>query len=193
MNVDSTYTFTNIERTKNRMIVAEATLVTLDTRVTALETSSSSLQAQINVLDGRLDVAEPKITTLEGKVATLEAAVNTGALYSSTWDASEVDLSGVALTWTDLNLSALVPTGTILVYLRIVILDDVIGSWVQFANKDHQGDAATLPRISTQAVAVTNEAIIIVPCNAARLISWRSDIINTAWTSVLVKILGWWK
>lgn len=92
-------------------------------------------------------------------------------------------------TWRDLDLSAIVPSGAVLVLLFVQVTDDAVNSWISFRAN---GNANTInaPSLRTQVANQINEAQIIVPLDAGRVIEYCGK--NLAFAAINVVVCGWW-
>jgi len=90
-------------------------------------------------------------------------------------------------TWQNLDLSAIVPADAAWILLRVQISDPNINEKLYF-RKDGNANAIVTPGIVVQAANIINEAEILVPCSAARIIEYKAGI---ALTVVNIAVLGW--
>lgn len=106
-------------------------------------------------------------------------------------DPAAVDITQATMTlnnaWQDLDLSAIVPADAAWVLLRVQIQDATPGLTLHF-RKDGNANAFAIPGIVVQVNGVSNEAEILVPCSAARVIEYRG---SAAIATVNIVVLGW--
>lgn len=92
--------------------------------------------------------------------------------------------------WYDLDLSSIVPVGTKAVNCICVIGDNLVNQIFTFRKKGNSNDIA----VATCRTQIANQNIdfnFVVACDTDRVIQYRAS--NTAWTTNLLTIIGWWK
>ena len=106
-------------------------------------------------------------------------------------DPAAIDITEATMTlnntWQNLDLSAIVPADAAWILLRVQITDTNPGRTLHFS-KDGNVNAITIPGIIVQVNGVSNEAEILVPCSAARIIEYRG---SAALATVNIVVLGW--
>lgn len=106
-------------------------------------------------------------------------------------DLAAFDVTEATMTlnnaWQNLDLSAIVPADASWVLLRVQISDPNVGDNLYF-RKDGNANAIATPGIVAQVADIINEAEILVPCSAARIIEYKG---NAAITIVNIAVLGW--
>jgi len=90
-------------------------------------------------------------------------------------------------TWQNLDLSAVVPADAAWILLRVQISDPTVSDNLYF-RKDGNANAIGTPGLVQQVANVINEAEILVPCSAARIIEYKA---NAVFTVINIVVLGW--
>ncbi len=103
-------------------------------------------------------------------------------------DFTQADLTEDA-TWRDLDLSSVVPAGAIAVHLSYTIEDDAVESRLSF-RKNGNVNEFNRSNIRTQVADILNDGDTVVSCDANRIIEYYAT--NTTWTSIAIKIRGWY-
>ena len=108
-------------------------------------------------------------------------------------DPSTYDFTQAALTtngvWNDLNLSSIIPKGTVLVLIRASVSDETVGLLLAF-RKNGQKNTINASQIRTQQVSMYNSSDMIVACDNQRIIEYAAT--NTTWTTIQIIVRGWW-
>ena len=108
-------------------------------------------------------------------------------------DPSTYDFTQAALTtngvWNDLDLSSIIPKGTVLVLIRASVSDETVGLLLAF-RKNGQANAINASQIRTQEVSILNSSDMIVACDNQRIIEYAAT--NTTWTTIQIIVRGWW-
>ncbi|MDO8303634.1 MAG: hypothetical protein Q7T18_10370 [Sedimentisphaerales bacterium] len=110
-------------------------------------------------------------------------------------DAGAIDVTGTTIsgwtndTWTEVNLSGVLPKGTKAVLLRVAVASATVGN--QIACRTHGYTGSYVPSITAQAANVLNRTEMIVPTNGLQSIDIkRIGTIDSANSNITV--LGWW-
>lgn len=92
-------------------------------------------------------------------------------------------------TWRDLDLSSLIPAGTKLVMVKIVIADVSVAN--QFImRKNGQSNQVDSESTYTQIANVTRSKTVLVVPDANRVIEYWAT--NDTWNVINIAIRGWW-
>lgn len=91
--------------------------------------------------------------------------------------------------WHDLDLSAILPAGTVAALIKVRITDDATDQYFQF-RKNGNSNIYHAPLIRTQAANVSIESELIVFPDSSRVVEYRAS--NTTFTSIFVLVSGWW-
>jgi hypothetical protein len=92
-------------------------------------------------------------------------------------------------TWRDLDLSAVVPAGAVLVLLACSLEDNASGSIMLWRKNGNTNNVARDGQ-RTQVQNAKIEDSVIVACDSNRVIEYYGT--NTAFTAINVTIIGWW-
>ena len=111
--------------------------------------------------------------------------VNRGDPAAADFDVGDLTTNGTAQ---DLDLSSIVPAGAKAVYIRLVLMDDAAGSYIQF-RKNGNSNWQSAPSIRTQVSGVTMDGQLIVPCDSSRVVEYRAT--NTTFTTINIIVSGW--
>jgi len=105
----------------------------------------------------------------------------------SAQDKTQADLT-LDTTWRDLDLSAIVPEGAVLIHLRLQITDDAATSVIAF-RKNGNAQVWNSSYLMTRIANVTNYGDLFVACDASRVIEYYggpSDFIG-----IWLTVRGW--
>lgn len=91
-------------------------------------------------------------------------------------------------TWTEMDLSGVVPESATAVLLAVSLADDAASSYIQFRKLGISNDK-NVWSLQTQVSGVNFYASSLVALDAARKIEYRTT--NTTWTSINIRIRGW--
>lgn len=91
--------------------------------------------------------------------------------------------------WHDLDLSSILPAGTVAALIKTQVKDDAAGSYFQF-RKNGNSNTIHTSTIRTQAVDVTIEREHIVFPDTSRVVEYRAS--NTTFTDINIVVCGWW-
>ena len=107
----------------------------------------------------------------------------------SAWDWTHATLTTDG-NWHDLDCSAIVPTGTKVIYFRMYLQDDVAGSYLFLRKKGNSGtyNAAGL---RVPAANADIEGNSWVSCNSSRMVQYMAS--NVAFTVVGLLVRAWHK
>lgn len=92
-------------------------------------------------------------------------------------------------TWRDLDLSAIVPAGATAVDLRIVVIDDAIGSRFQL-RKNGNVNVHNVLSTRTLVIDLAIDIVAIVSCDVGRKIEYRAS--NLTFSAINITVKGWW-
>lgn len=92
-------------------------------------------------------------------------------------------------TWQEMSLASIIPVGTKAVVMKLNILDDLVGSWIQFKTRNYP-DSINSSQALIQVANITVVEDITVAPNAQRLIQYRTN--NTPFTNIRLCVKGWW-
>jgi len=90
-------------------------------------------------------------------------------------------------TWTDMDLSSIVPTNTQAVILRIWSEGTLVGAWIKFRAKGGEMDQA---HINHHVLPVGSNSSFIVPCDENRKIQYYTRTPDD-FTSLTCRVVGW--
>lgn len=115
-----------------------------------------------------------------------------GHKYVSRGDPDEADFDETDFTvqnqWTDIDLSSIVPSGTVLVLLAVLVRSSTAGGQLQFRKNGNtnfiEGDGIICD-IANQPTCGT----LLIPCDADRKIEYFSSEVTWTWIDVTIK--GW--
>jgi hypothetical protein len=93
------------------------------------------------------------------------------------------------MSWRDLDLSAIVPTGAFAVLLKTQLEDDAADSVIQYRTNGYS-NIITASTVRTQVAGINAEKDSIVFMDANRVIEYRAT--NTTFTAINVVVIGWW-
>ncbi len=91
-------------------------------------------------------------------------------------------------TWRDLDLSSIVPAGAVAVVLRVMLYDDVAGSYLAFRKNGSTNEVAISP-VRTQVASVYNDGVLIVSCDDSRMVEYKGSAVT--FSSIDITVLGW--
>ena len=92
--------------------------------------------------------------------------------------------------WYDWDLSSIVPKGAKAILLSCRVLTPIDGGRpIEFRKKGNTNDYA-ITQVITQAANVLMTGTVTVPCNADRIIQYRTN--SVTYSIIDVVILGWW-
>jgi hypothetical protein len=103
------------------------------------------------------------------------------------WDFVETDLT-TDETWRDLDLSSIVPAGASFVFLGGYIVDDAVGSNLQFRKNGNSNDYHRVGS-TTQVVNIGIGIDCTVPCDTNRIIEYNGS--NLAFSDIKIVVKGW--
>jgi len=106
---------------------------------------------------------------------------------TAAWDFELGDLTTDG-TWYDLDLSGTVPAGAKAVFLHVTIVDNAVGSWINFRENGNSNNY-NRSLIRTQIADVGMESDILVFCDSSRVIEYSAA--NVTFTSISIAIKGW--
>ena len=168
--------------------------------------SNVKKKVQVGNLSGSLDIdGLTAITTIDAAadyVPVFDATdsankkilpTNLGHRYVDRGDPAAADFAVGDLTtdgtWNDLDLSSIVPAGAIAVHFTLAIRDDAVGTTIQFrknGNSNTVNAALSLCLVAN----IDNYTEHMVVCDAGRIIEYNAA--NTTWTTVSIRVRGWW-
>lgn len=116
-------------------------------------------------------------------------------IYHDRGDPAAVDFAVGALTisaaFVDLDLSAVVPAGTVAVHLHVQATNGLAGQSVTF-RKNGNSNSINIAKVVCQVAAVQTAMDIVVPCDTSRIIEYLATNGNTF--SVLnITVKGYWR
>ena len=111
--------------------------------------------------------------------------VDRGDPSSWDWNVNAFTANG---SWQVFDVSNIVPANAKYVNLRVLFVDDAVGSEVRFGKNGNSNDLTVLS-LFTQVAAVQIAASGIVPCDSDRKLQFKG--INGPYTTLSVFILGW--
>ena len=90
----------------------------------------------------------------------------------------------------DLDLSLIIPNGTVAVLLRVSLIDDAVGSYILFRKK---GDANVhrVMVVRSQVANIWNDADGIMPIGESKKLQYQTS--NLTFSDMLIVVKGWWK
>ena len=109
-------------------------------------------------------------------------------------DIAAVDFSLSSLTtdgaYHNLDLSLIIPNGTVAVLLRVALVDDAAGSYILFRKK---GDANVhrVMVVRSQVANIWTDADGIMPIGESKKLQYQTS--NLTFSDMLIVVKGWWK
>ena len=164
----------------NTNIVASAAIVDskLATISTAGKVSGAALTSLTSVPSG----------------AGLLPRANSQPTFVDRGDPASADVTQASLTldaaWHDLDLSAVAPSGTIAVALKVTIVCNTANKSFQMRKKGNT-NAINISEIDSQVVNGTHSGDFIVPVDSSRFIQYNGSSAVT-WSTISITVKGWW-
>lgn len=124
---------------------------------------------------------EVEATDLEGRINYVDRG------DPSSWDFSLGDLTTDG-TWNELDLSSIVPVGSLLIHCLCSIKDNATNSFIQFREKGNTG-TVNASSIRTQVGGVIHEFNFFVIPDEDRIIEYRTT--NTTFDTIVLVVCGW--
>lgn len=90
--------------------------------------------------------------------------------------------------WHDKDLSSIVPSGTIAVYLHIEVVSDPAGEFLQFRKKSNS-NVVNIQRVTTQVAGQRRDTQRKVFCNSDRIIQYFASPLGIS--VIFVTVTGW--
>lgn len=100
------------------------------------------------------------------------------------YDAGDLTTDG---NWHELDLSSIVGSRECSVKLYVALVDDAVGSSIQFRANGDTYDVATC---RTQVIGVQNDFYIEVPTDSDGIIEYKTS--NLTFTTISISIKGWY-
>lgn len=155
-----------------------------DSKLSAItENTSPALEDLVYTVD------DPGGTPVEKRVSLANllslAIVDRGD--PSAWDFEETDLT-TDNTWRDLDLSSIVPSGARFVLLGGYVVDNAVGSDIQFRKNGNSNDYHRVGA-TTQVIDVGIGIDCVVPCDSSRVIEYKAT--NVTWSQIKILVKGW--
>ena len=107
----------------------------------------------------------------------------------SDWDFSATDFD-VEGTWTDLDLSSIVPAGASWVLLRGQARATSCNRQILFRKNGYSGTRNAAGPRTQMANVFINDYSIIVECDSSRVVEYRKD--TATWSNLDFTVAGWW-
>ena len=109
-------------------------------------------------------------------------------------DIAAVDFSLSSLTtdgaYHNLDLSLIIPNGTVAVLLRVALVDDAAGSYILFRKKG-DANAHRAMVVRSQVANVWTDADGIMPIGESKKLEYKAS--NLTFSDMLIVVKGWWK
>lgn len=131
------------------------------------------------------------VSVLRDIIAETRQRINKGFFYdrgdpsSNDWEQGDL----TATSFTDLDLSSIVPKGVTTVLISVSGEDDVVGTNLRF-RKNGNSNAVAVSEILTQVANVWVTCDVIVSVDSDAVVEYA---VNRAWDDLHVKVRGWWK
>ena len=90
----------------------------------------------------------------------------------------------------DLDLSLIIPNGTVAVLLRVALIDDAAGSYILF-RKEGDANVDRVMVVRSQVANVWNEGDGIMPIGESKKLQYATS--NLTFSDMLIVVKGWWK
>jgi len=151
-----------------------------------VETFAPELQEVIRDLYRRLEVAE------EGARGEPGPAGASGHQFYDRGDPASVDFTSFTFdgNWHDLDLSSIVPSGAVLVLLRVTVQGGGgVVSRMQF-RENANSNAVNIDSVDAASSETEGPASVLVVPDSSRVVEYRSQ--GTTPASVDVAVGGWW-